>query len=88
VDCIDVYFPNKKFHRISVQDNGIGIDADYIDKIFTIFARLHMPNEYTGNGIGLAICKKIMENHSGKIGVESFPPNGSIFHLFFPFNTK
>jgi signal transduction histidine kinase len=87
VDCVDTYFPNKKYHKISVQDNGIGIDADYIDKIFTIFARLHMPNEYTGNGIGLAICKKIMENHSGKIGVESISREGSVFHLFFPLNT-
>jgi signal transduction histidine kinase len=88
VDCVDVHFPNKKFYKISVQDNGIGIDAIYMDKIFTIFARLHMPNEYAGNGIGLAICRKIMENHSGKIGVESFPPKGSIFHLYFPVNNE
>lgn len=88
VDCVDLHFPNKKFYKISVEDNGIGIDAEYIDKIFTIFARLHMPNEYTGNGIGLAICKKIMENHSGKVSVESIPHEGSIFHLYFPINPK
>lgn len=86
VDCVDVHFPNKKFHRVSIQDNGIGIDSKYVDKIFTIFARLHMPDEYTGNGIGLAICKKIMENHSGRIGVEDFSPNGTVFHLYFPVN--
>lgn len=85
-DCVDVNFPNKKYHKISVQDNGIGIDESFRNKIFTIFARLHMPDEYSGNGIGLAICKKIMENHSGKITVESFPREGSIFHLFFPVN--
>ncbi len=86
-DCVDVHVPNKKFFRISVQDNGIGIDESYTTKIFTIFARLHMPDEYSGNGIGLAICKKIMENHSGKITVES-SEHGSVFHLFFPCYNK
>ncbi|HEX8270427.1 MAG TPA: ATP-binding protein [Flavobacterium sp.] len=71
------------FHKIAVSDNGIGMDSRYLAKIFTIFQRLHMRNEYSGNGIGLSICKKIMENHSGKIAVES-SSEGSTFILYFP----
>lgn len=85
-DCVDPNFPNKKFYRISVSDNGIGMDPQHLQRIFTIFQRLHMPNEYSGNGIGLAICKRIMENHFGKIDVESKINEGSIFHLYFPVN--
>ncbi|CAN5871292.1 hypothetical protein BH11BAC7_BH11BAC7_14150 [soil metagenome] len=85
-NCIDAASPNKKYYKVIVHDNGIGIDAIFLNKIFTIFARLHMPDEYSGNGIGLAICKKIMENQSGKITVESTPNMGSIFNLFFPVN--
>jgi len=79
----DINSQDKKFHKIEIQDNGIGMDKIHLDKIFTMFLRLHMRNEYSGNGIGLAICKKIMENHSGKIEVES-SKEGSIFKLFFP----
>jgi signal transduction histidine kinase len=73
-----------KFYKISIQDNGIGMDPAYLTKIFTIFQRLHMPSQYSGNGIGLAICKKIMENHSGSIEVESTLNEGSTFNLYFP----
>jgi light-regulated signal transduction histidine kinase (bacteriophytochrome) len=83
-DHIDPHFPNKKFNVISVKDNGIGMKANEINKIFIMFQRLHMQGEYSGNGIGLAICKKIMENHLGKIEVESVPNEGSVFKLFFP----
>jgi signal transduction histidine kinase len=86
-DCIDKHDPNKKFHRISLHDNGIGMDKARLTKIFMIFRRLHMPEEYPGNGIGLAICKKIMENHQGNIEAESSPNIGSTFHLYFPVNT-
>ena len=84
LDLVDAHHPENKFHKVSFQDNGIGMDKMYLNKIFTIFQRLHMRNEYSGNGIGLAICKKIMENHQGKIDVESSPGNGSIFNLYFP----
>ncbi|RZK12858.1 MAG: PAS domain-containing sensor histidine kinase [Flavobacterium sp.] len=79
----NINLQDKEFYKIAIKDNGIGMDKMHLDKIFTIFLRLHMRNEYSGNGIGLAICKKIMENHNGKIEVES-SKEGSIFKLFFP----
>ncbi len=72
------------FYRIDFRDNGIGMDKNHFTQIFTIFKRLHQRNEYSGNGIGLAICKKIMDNHHGKIEVESELGQGSTFSLFFP----
>ncbi|MES2592985.1 MAG: ATP-binding protein [Bacteroidota bacterium] len=78
--------PNKKFHKISISDNGIGMDQEYLKKIFTIFQRLHKQDEYKGNGIGLAICKKIMENHSGTIEARSTLGEGSTFNIYFPVN--
>ena len=76
--------PNEEYCRINVEDNGIGFDAEYAEKIFIIFQRLHSNHLFEGTGIGLSICKKIVEKHNGLISATSIPDKGSVFSIVLP----
>ena len=74
----------RRYHRISISDNGIGFEPQYSKRIFEIFQRLHGRDEYNGTGIGLAICKKIVQNHKGFIYAESELGKGAAFFICLP----
>ena len=74
----------KKYYKISFTDNGMGFDPQFKENIFVLFQRLHSKTDYPGTGIGLAICKKIVENHRGTITADSKPNEGSVFTVFLP----
>lgn len=75
---------NVRCHVIQLQDNGIGFESKYSESIFHIFTRLHSTNEYKGSGVGLALCRKIMQTHDGAIVAAGIPEKGATFTLYFP----
>lgn len=83
--CQELHLPEDRvYHRIEFRDNGIGFDDEYALSIFHIFQRLHGKSEYPGSGIGLAICKKIMDQHNGLIFASGMPGNGAVFTIILP----
>ncbi len=74
----------KKYHKITVSDNGIGFEQKYAENIFALFQRLHDKQMFPGTGVGLAICKKVVENHFGFIAATSIPDKGTTFYIFLP----
>lgn len=74
----------KQYHQITFKDNGIGFEQEYAEKIFTLFSRLHDKKAYSGTGIGLSICKKIVENHNGHISAVGILNKGAEFHIYLP----
>jgi len=76
--------PQRTYWEISIRDNGIGFEEQYLDKLFQMFGRLHSRDKYEGTGIGLAICKRVVENHHGSITATSEPGQGSSFYIYLP----
>ena len=77
--------PGMEYCKLTITDNGIGFEPQYKEKIFGLFQRLHGRNEYSGAGLGLAICRKIAKNHNGFITAESEPGKGTSIHIFYPY---
>jgi signal transduction histidine kinase len=76
--------PHASYCHLRVSDNGIGFEPQYKDKIFEVFQRLHGKDQYPGTGVGLAIVKKIVENHNGLITATAEPGKGASFDIYFP----
>jgi PAS domain S-box-containing protein len=83
-DSLDETAPARQFCELLVADNGIGFDEKYLDRIFTVFQRLHKKGEYEGTGVGLAICRKIVDRHGGTITARSNPGQGATFVVTLP----
>ena len=77
-----------KYVEIIIRDNGIGFDQQFAEQIFVIFQRLHAKEKYEGTGIGLALCKKIVDHHQGEIFAKSQAGSGSSFHVILPVNRR
>ncbi len=75
---------DQEYHLISVRDNGIGFEEEYVNRIFQVFQRLHGKSEYPGSGIGLSICKKIVEHHKGGLRAQGYPGEGADFIFLLP----
>ena len=84
----DLFFdnlnPSRSYYVVTVSDNGIGMDSQYSGRIFDMFQRLHQRDQFGGNGIGLALCKRIIENHNGLINFTSTPGTGTTFYIYLP----
>ena len=80
--------PEDNYIIISIEDNGIGFKQEHAHQIFNIFQRLHVKTEYSGTGIGLALCKKIVQNHHGKIWAESNGESGAVFNIIMPKSSR
>ncbi|KUJ63493.1 PAS domain-containing sensor histidine kinase [Flavobacteriaceae bacterium CRH] len=80
----DTLAASGNYHVISIADNGIGMDSQYSGRIFDMFQRLHERDQYGGNGIGLALCRRIIENHNGAINFTSKPGEGTTFWVYIP----
>jgi signal transduction histidine kinase len=76
--------PDRKYIELLFKDNGIGFDQKFAEQIFTIFEKLNSSNLYTGSGIGLALCKRIVENHQGVILASSRLNSGATFKVYLP----
>lgn len=84
VEDTDKFMPKGNYHLIKISDNGIGMDSQYSGRIFDMFQRLHDRDQYGGNGIGLALCKRIIENHNGALNFTSQPGEGTTFYIYLP----
>jgi PAS domain S-box-containing protein len=84
----DIPLSNNKYHQITISDNGIGFDPSFSAKVFEPFERLHPKHEYSGTGIGLAIVKRVMQNHNGIVTADGEVNKGASFKLFFPFENE
>lgn len=82
---IEGLYEDTNYYQLSFKDNGVGFSPEYKEQIFTIFQRLHEKQKYSGTGIGLAMCKKIVENHRGYITADGEPGKGATFNIYLPY---